>query len=283
MKLRHSTEEDLHVLWLSLDEITVRVAIREGTDGRIPLLLLNGIGAGFELLLPFVDAMPATKIIMFDAPGAGKSSAPALPWRMRNYARVCERVLDELDVPVANVMGVSWGGALAQQFAKQYPQRCARLVLAATSPGHIMIPGRPRVLWHMSNPRRYYDKQYMKKIAGTIYGGKLRTNRLSAGRFADLTTPPSKRGYYYQMLAILGWSSLPWLRRMQQPTIVMHGDDDPIIPATNARLMTSLIPGAKLIIVNCGHLFMLTRARHVSAVVKRFIEQELEQAAGRDL
>jgi poly(3-hydroxyalkanoate) depolymerase len=273
LKLRHSTEEELHVRWISIDEITVRVAIREGTDGRIPLLLLNGIGAGFEMLLPFVDALPATRIIMFDAPGAGKSSAPTLPWRMRNYAKVCERVLDELGVPSANVMGVSWGGALAQQFARQYPQRCARLILAATSPGNIMIPGRLPVLWRMSNPRRYYDKNYMKRIAGTIYGGKLRTNRLSAGAIAELTTPPSKRGYYYQMMAIFGWTSLPWLRRLKQPTIVMHGNDDPIIPTVNARLMTSLIPGAKLMIVDCGHLFMLTRARRVAAVVKRFFEQ----------
>jgi poly(3-hydroxyalkanoate) depolymerase len=279
LKLRHSTEEELHVRWISIDEITVRVAIREGTDGRIPLLLLNGIGAGFEMLLPFVDALPATRIIMFDAPGAGKSSAPTLPWRMRNYAKVCERVLDELGVPSANVMGVSWGGALAQQFARQYPQRCARLILAATSPGNIMIPGRLPVLWRMSNPRRYYDKNYMKRIAGTIYGGKLRTNRLSAGAIAELTTPPSKRGYYYQMMAIFGWTSLPWLRRLKQPTIVMHGNDDPIIPTVNARLMTSLIPGAKLMIVDCGHLFMLTRARRVAAVVKRFFEQELEGIA----
>ena len=173
MKLRHSTEEELHVRWLSLDGIAIRVAVREGTDGRIPLLLLNGIGAGFEMLLPFVDALPETTIIMFDAPGAGKSAPPTLPWRMRNYANVCERVLDELHVPIANTMGISWGGALAQEFARQHPQRCARLILAATSPGSIMIPGRLPVLWHMSNPRRYYDKQYMKRIAGTIYGGKM--------------------------------------------------------------------------------------------------------------
>lgn len=231
------------------------------------------------MLLPFVDALPETEVIMFDAPGAGKSSAPALPWRMRNHARLCKRVLDELNVPVANVMGVSWGGALAQQFAKQYPQRCRRLVLAATSPGHLMVPGRLPVILRMTNPGRYYDKEYMRRIAGTIYGGKLRTNEHSAGRFADLTTPPSKRGYYYQLMALAGWSSLPWLHRIKHPTIVMHGDDDPIVPAVNARIMAGMIPGAKLMIVNCGHLFMLTRATQVATTVKRFLEQDLNEAA----
>ena len=278
MKLRHSTEEELRVRWIPIDDVTVRVAIRDGTDGRIPLLLLNGIGGGFEMLLPFVDALPETEIIMFDTPGAGKSSAPAMPWRMRHYARVCERVLDELNVPIANIMGISWGGILAQQFVRQYPHRCARLILAATSPGNIMYPGRLPVLWRMSNPRRYYDKNYMTRIAGSIYGGKFRTNRLAAGNLADLTTPPSKRGYYFQMLALVGWTSLPWLRRIKQPTIVMHGEDDPIIPTANARVMTKLIPDAKLMMVDCGHLFMLTRAKQVAAVVKQFFAQELDQA-----
>ena len=119
----------------------------------------------------------------------------------------------------------------------------------------------------------------MVRIAGSIYGGKLRTNKLAAGKFADLTTRPSKRGYYYQMLAIAGWTSLPWLARIKQPTIVMHGEDDPIIPTANARIMTRLIPGAKLMVVDCGHLFMLTRANRVAAVVKRFFEQDLEEDA----
>lgn len=274
MKLRHATEEALHVRWLSLDGIAIRAAIREGTDGRLPLLLLNGIGAGFEMLLPFVNALPATTIILFDVPGAGKSAPPAFPWRMRHYARICARLLNELDIQSANIMGISWGGALAQQFAKQYPRQCARLILAATSPGNLMIPGRLKVLWHMSSPRRYYDKQYMKRMAGTLYGGKMRTNQLSAGTLAELTTRPSKLGYYYQMLSIAGWSSLPWLHRIRQPTMVMHGEDDPIVPLTNARLITSLIPGARLMMFDCGHLFMLTRARRVAAAVNRFFEKD---------
>lgn len=214
MRLRHSTEEELHTTWLSIDGLSVRAAMRKGSEDGEPLLLLNGIGGSLEMLLPFVDAYPQTDVILFDVPGAGQSAAPKLPWRLPDYARVAARVLDEFDVKRANVMGISWGGTLAQQFAKDFPGRCRRLVLAATSPGHIMVPGSPRVLWHMSNPCRYYDKQFMKEIAGTIYGGKLRTNRLSAGKFADLTRPPSKRGYYYQILAVAGWSSLPWLHKL---------------------------------------------------------------------
>lgn len=254
---------------MSIDGLVVRTAIRDG--GGVPLLLLNGIGGSFEMLLPFVDALENTSVIMFDVPGAGKSSAPTLPWRLSTYAKVCDKVLNELRAPHVNVMGISWGGALAQQFAKQSPERCRNLILAATSPGHIMVPGRPAALMKMISPRRYFEKDYMMRIAGTIYGGKLRTNKLSAGRFADLTNPPSRRGYYYQAMAAFGWSSLPWLRKLRMPTLVLHGDDDPLIPMINARILAGMIPNARLVTFDCGHLFMLTRARKAAAVIERFL------------
>lgn len=235
------------------------------------MLLLNGIGGAFEMMLPFVDVYPEPDIILIDVPGAGKSAAPILPWRLKDYAAVVEKVLNDLGIEKVNLMGVSWGGALAQQFAKQYPQRCERLILAATSPGQLMVPGTLPVLLKMSNPRRYYDKNYMRRIAGQIYGGKFRTNKLSANKFADLTVPPSKRGYYYQMLALVGWSSLPWLYKLTIPTIVLHGDDDPIIPLVNARIIARLVPNATLYTFNCGHLFMLTRARLTADVVRGFV------------
>ena len=169
-------------------------------------------------------------------------------------------------------MGISWGGALAQQFVRQHPERVDHLVLAATSYGQFTVPGRPQALANMLNPRRYVDKAYMKRIAGTLYGGKLRTNSLSARHLAELTNPPSRRGYYYQMLALLGWTSLTWLRGIEHPTMVLHGEDDPIIPLVNAKILAGLIPGARLRTFNCGHLFMLTRAERVARTIDRFFE-----------
>ena len=271
MKVRHATEEELHLQWLSVDGLVIRSAIRKGTKGGTPLLLLNGIGASLEMMLPFVDAYPEPDILLFDAPGAGKSPAPSRPWRLSDYARVADHVLAVMGVDRVNVMGVSWGGALAQQFARQYPERCKNLILAATTPGQLMVPPSLGVMLRMSNPRRYYDKNYMKRIAGQIYGGKFRTNRLSAEMFADLTNPPSKRGYYFQVMALLGWSSLPWLGKLKMPTIVLHGEDDPIAPLANARIMAHLIPDAKLVCFDCGHLFMLTRAYRTAETIRDFV------------
>src|SRR5215475_9501940 len=162
---------------ISLHEVegqTLRVGIRSGDKALPPVLLFNGIGANIELVQPFLDAFEGPEAIVFDVPGVGGSPAPKLPYRPSTLARLSARLLDQLGHAQVDVMGVSWGGALAQQFAFQQSKRCRRLVLAATSPGHLMVPGKPSVLLKMATPRRYRDPAYMKEIAGQIYGGALR-------------------------------------------------------------------------------------------------------------
>src|SRR3989440_9444278 len=100
----------------------LRVAIRKGdgkADGtRTPLLLLNGIGVNLEVLQPFVDALdPAIEVIRFDVPGTGGSPAPYIPYRFSMLALLVTKMLDQLGYRQVDALGVSWGGALAQQFA----------------------------------------------------------------------------------------------------------------------------------------------------------------------
>lgn len=273
MQLKHEEHPDLSVRWLTVYGLSIRVAIKQGTGSGPPLMIFNGIGASFELLRPFLEAIREHEVIIFDAPGAGKSGAPLLPWRMRDYADAALSILQQLGYQEASVLGLSWGGALAQQFARQYPKNCSALVLAATSPGHLMVPANPDVLMHMLNPRRYRDNDYMKRITGKIYGGSFRTNKLAAGRFVNATSPPSSRGYYYQLSAMIGWSSLPWLHRLTQRTLVLQGEDDPLIPRSNGRILAALIPNAELVEVDCGHLFLLTRAAQAASHIEQFLHR----------
>jgi poly(3-hydroxyalkanoate) depolymerase len=251
---------------------TLRVGVRPG-DGsmRTPLLLFNGIGASIELALPFLDALPGPEAIIFDVPGVGGSPAPKLPYRLRTLARLTARLLDELGHVQADVLGVSWGGALAQQFAFQYPLRCRRLVLAATSPGHLMVPAAPGVLWKMATPRRYRESAYLKGVAGDIYGGVFRAAPERAPDVLRHVRWSSDYGYYLQMLAALGWTSLPWLPLLRQPTLVMAGRDDPLVPSLNGRILAGLIPRARLVFVDDGHLFLITSANAASREVSRFL------------
>src|SRR5581483_5876534 len=172
--------------------------------GRPPLLLCNGIGAPIEMWPPFRDPLGRPSIA-FDAPRVGESSVPLVPPTMSGVARTVFGVLDHLGVPAVDVLGVSWGGALAQELAYRGGERVRRLVLCATGAGGAILPGDPRVLTILATPLRYWA--------------------------------PSCRGYMSQVLALRHFASILWLHRLRQPTLVLAGRSDRIVPAANGRIL----------------------------------------------
>ena len=179
----------------------LRVATRDGNPGRPPLLLCNGIGGRLELFQPFVDVLdPRRAVIRFDMPGIGESPAPVVPYHLATLAPLLTGLLDQLGVARADVLGISWGGGLAQQFALSRPDRVRRLVLVATGPGALMVPGHPKVLLRMLTPRRHRDPGHAARIAGELYGGSLREDPALARELLHATARPgAARGYYYQL------------------------------------------------------------------------------------
>lgn len=249
----------------------LRVAIKDGDDTVPPLLMFNGIGANLELGFPFL-AQLRRRAILFDVPGVGGSPMPALPYRPTTLARLARNLLDELGHYEVDVSGVSWGGGLAQQFAWQYADRCRKLVLVATSSGWTMVPGKPSVLSKMGSIKRYTDKGYMRSIAADIYGGAFREDPTLIDRHAANMKPSSNAGYVLQLLAMTGWTSVPWLWRLPQPTLVMSGTDDPLIPVANAYLLARLIPNATLDLVDDGHLFVVSAPAETAQRVEGFLD-----------
>jgi poly(3-hydroxyalkanoate) depolymerase len=264
----------------------LRVAVREGDADQPPLLLCTGIGARLELLQPFIDALnPRRAIIRFDLPGIGGSPAPVMPYHLATLPRLVTGLLDGLGHQAVDVLGISWGGGLAQQFALTHPSRVRRLVLVATGTGTVMVPAHPRVLRRLITPRRHHDAQYAVEIAGDIYGGSLRQHplRVSALLHGDGTAPPhqrQRRGYYYQLLAGLGWCSLPLLPLLRTPTLVLAGDDDPLIPLPNALMMRKLIPNSTLHIYRGGHLELVADPHRFARVIEAFLDEAADHAAG---
>ena len=245
---------------------------------EIPLLIFNGIGASADLLTPLIQRLK-TPCITFDLPGVGASKPSVMPRRMRDFARLADEVLTSLGISRCNVMGISWGGGLAQQFAKQYPERTNRMVLAATCAGQIMVPPSPLVLMRMATPLRYLSAGYFVSIAGDIYGGDFRNNPERSKQHAKHMSPPSILGYLGQLYALTGWTSLFWLHKIKAPTMIMAGTDDPIIPMANARILNSKLPNSTLKTYNCGHLFMLTRVKQVAQDIDNFLSTDVEQLA----
>lgn len=235
-----------------------------------PLIVFNGIGASADLLRPLLESIHAP-VLSFDLPGVGSSPVALVPKRMQQIAALARAMIVEFGLARVSVMGISWGGGAAQQFARQYPLLTERLILAATTTGHIMLPPNPAVVLRMATPLRYLSAGYFKRIAGDIYGGDFREATHRVEQHARLMSPPSLWGYLSQLYALTGWTSLFWLHEIQVPTLVLAGDDDPIIPLANARLLVNRLPNAELNVYDCGHLFVLTRLSQVSADINEFL------------
>jgi poly(3-hydroxyoctanoate) depolymerase len=258
---------------LQVDGQKLRVAHQAGKGTGIPLLLFNGIGGNIELLEPIAGWMPEREVITFDIPGVGHSPMPALPYRMTGIAHLANQVLDHFGHAQTDVLGVSWGGAVAQQFARSHSERCRRLILCATSTGTIMVPSNPLVALKLATPLRFTNKGYARRVAGEIYGGDFRRSPdLAIETFKHIKWQ-SRLGYYLQLAAAAGWTSVHWLHRLQQPTLVMAGNDDPLVPLLNARVMHALIPHSEMKVFDCGHLFLVTRANEAALAINEFLDR----------
>lgn len=213
------------------------VCVSELGSGR-PLFLVPGIGCSADMWEPFIRYFPNRRIISFDAPGAGRSSTPFYPVPVSSLAALAAFVLDDRGVECSDVVGFSFGGAIAQQLAYDYPERVGRLVLAATNCGVGSYWASPSAVTAMVVPPR----------ASSSYG------------------------YAMQLLGGYGWSSWPFLHEIRHETLVVCGDDDPLVPLVNARMLAERIPRATLSVVErAGHRMLWEEPERVAPRIGEFV------------
>ncbi|WP_169331805.1 alpha/beta fold hydrolase [Robiginitomaculum antarcticum] len=250
----------------------LRTAIWSGADKgrgkRTPLLFFNGIGANLEIAQVFADTFSGRDIITFDMPGVGGSPDPTVPYRPWWVAKAAKQILQENDYHKVDVLGVSWGGGPAQQFAWQNKDMTGRLVLCATTTGFTMVPGNPKALSKMMSPKRYIDRDFLAKNFETLYGDAANGG---VDAFSINMVPPSIKGYLFQLSAMIGWSSIPFIRRIKAKTLVIMGSNDHIVPVVNGKILNTLIRRSRLKVIDgAGHLFLLTRRAETVAHIRDF-------------
>ena len=251
--------------------------LRVGRHGSgPPLLLITGIGAHLDMWAPFAAHAGDRELVAFDPPGAGLSQRPGLPLRMSGLARVVTEMLDVLGLGRVDVLGYSFGGGLAQELAYRAPERVRRLVLCATAPGLGGSPPRPMAALMLASPARYYHPRLLELSVAHIAGGRTAREPGALDRQAAerLLRPPSPIGYAYQLYAVAGWSSLPWLHRVRHRTLVVSGEDDPAVPVRNGRMLAGRLPDARLhIVAGGGHLFLLDEPENAAPVIRAFLDE----------
>jgi pimeloyl-ACP methyl ester carboxylesterase len=216
----------------------ISVYVRVQGEGE-PLLLLNGFSRSLDSWGPFVDALTSRTFISFDAPGTGASPVPHLPLSITQLADVAASVLEHLGIERADVLGFSYGGAVAQQMAVSHRDRVRRLILVSTSCG-----------------------------LGTTLGPVDAIETLGAGT----TTLPYVVGALWSYVALASWSSISFLGSITSPTFVVCGKDDRVAPPANSRSLAQRIPDASLVMLDGGHdLQSADAATTLASTVDRFL------------
>jgi len=213
-----------------------------------PLLLLNGLTRPLERWDPLVEALSNRTIVRFDPPGIGTSPCPLIPLSIAALAEITVGVLDTVEVPVADVLGYSHGGAVAQQLGFEWPERIGSLVLASTTCGIGSAMGDLETLAVMLRPERTPD------------GGAAKTVPLAV---------------LYRSLAISCWTSIPFLGSIAKPTLIVNGDRDRLVPPVNGRILADRIQGATAVTVRSGHdLQHPERAAELASLVGAFLDAQ---------
>lgn len=242
----------------------LRTSVRVRGDGP-PLLLIMGIWGGLAAWEPLVSHLSGYRTIAFDAPGIGGTELPRYPLALPALARFAGGVLDVFGVRRAHVLGVSFGGLVAQQFAVIAPHRVDRLVLASTSSGVLHIPGQPAAMLRLLSPW----ENDLRRDAGALFGGRIRREPHLLARL-DLRIPSDPAAYLNRLSGLSGWWGMPW--SLPHRTLVLTGDDDPIVPAQNSRILAACLPNARLHVVRGGgHLVLFDSAAEVAPVIDDFL------------
>jgi pimeloyl-ACP methyl ester carboxylesterase len=253
---------------------TLRVHV--SGEGR-PVLLINGLGASLPMWTALLEDLHGMQVIAFDAPGSGQSPAPRVPYRIRDLVRLATGLLDRFGHERADVVGYSLGGVVAQELAHRAPDRVGRLVLAATMCGWGGVPAPLSAYLAVGTPLRYYSKAAYT-LSMPLLGDSPREadagfiQRTAATR---LLSPPSVAGYFLQLAAGWGWTSLPWLHRVEHPTLVIAGTADRLVPVANAYLLAGRLPNARLLLFeDWGHLLLMDRSSGTGAMIGEFLRAD---------
>ncbi len=234
----------------------------ESAGAGAAVLLVMGLGmnaTGWWRTVPVLLAA-GLRVLTFDNRGVGRSDRPAGPYTTAAMADDAVAVLDATAVQRAHVYGISLGGMIAQEIALRHPDRIARLVLGATTPGGDgALPADEATLEFFQ--RRGQMPAEEAVWASVPYNYSIRTRAQHGDRIVQdirqrLRYPIEPEPYAAQLAAALGHDAYDRLGRVRAPTLVVHGQEDVMVPPANGRLLANLVPDARLLeLRGAAHLY----------------------------
>jgi pimeloyl-ACP methyl ester carboxylesterase len=238
-----------------------------------PLLLIHGLmvsGAMYQGVLPALATH--YHVVVPDLRGHGRSSTLPGPYSVEQLARDLAQLLDDLHLDAAHVLGYSQGGAVAQQFARDYPTRVRGLLLGCTY-AYNMLSRRERVEgmlapWFV----RVLGMRRLGKLLFSGVGGGQRLPPETARMLQEILAANDKRRIVAAVEAMKAFDSRAWLRQISCPTLVIAGAEDTAVPFAHAHMLALGIPGAQLRVIDgAGHTLIWTHMEIFVQVVEAFL------------
>jgi 3-oxoadipate enol-lactonase len=249
-----------------------------------PVLLIMGLSFTHEMwyrVLPHIQR--ECRAIVFDNRGTGRSDVPRGPYLMRQMAGDACAVLDAAGVREAHVIGASMGGMIAQEMALRHPDRVLSLVLACTSysglfakwPDLRCVPyGLP---WSKGS-----REERERRLRRLIYASETPRERIEEDLRVRCGCRWSTRGFLNQFAGILLWNSYARLQGIRVPTLVIHGEQDKLVPPWNGRVLGRRIPGARYCEVpQAGHILMTDQPEYCREAIAGFLAEVRKQQMSR--
>lgn len=256
----------------------VRLWVEEEGTG-VPLLLIPGLGVGTWLWAAGRERLAEHfRLVMPELRGSGRSDKPDERYTVSRFAEDLIGILDALKIERAHVLGASMGGFVAQLLAATWPERVDRLVLAATAVGgQNQIGPSGDVLARTIRPRGRTRRERLEDTYALGFTDAFREahpERLDAITEWRMEHPQPEVAYYRQLLAGNAYDGADIAPRIQAPTLVCVGEDDPVVPPDNAEALRALIPDTRVEKFPGRHLFFIESADAFGQTVTAFLEAE---------
>jgi pimeloyl-ACP methyl ester carboxylesterase len=248
-----------------------------------PLLLIQGM-SGTHLAWgdPFLEALEGFDIVSYDHRGIGRSARVDDPFSIADLAEDAAALLDALGWESAHVMGISMGGMVAQELALRHPERLRTLTLGCTycgGPGSQPAP--ETTINRLSAGMLSGDRELAIRTGFEVNVSAefaAREGAYDAFRAMAKALPAPVPVIMLQMQAIAAHDTSGRLPSLAAPTLVIHGDQDEMLPVDNGRLIASLVPGARLeILEGVGHIFWWEQPERSAELLR---EHALAPSAG---
>lgn len=244
-----------------------------------PVLMIQGLGGRAADWASVPNALASRfQVITFDNRGTGKSDKPDEEYRLETMADEAVGVLDAIAgaSTAAHVVGISMGGMIAQLVAVRHPRRVKQLVLLSTAPGgpHTVAPTPAAMTALMPDLTKPPEEIVRSAMAAITAPGFASTHPEVVRDIVAtaMSAPTPQFVFARQMQAIMTSDRYERLAEITAPTLVIHGDADPLVPLANGELLARRIPGAKLLTLRgCGHLAMWEQPRELNAALLEFL------------